>query len=253
VYYVLINNLRSVSLEHWQAVTKSMIWYCSANNVAVKVFCDDKLQGNYSLLSKPYCNICSNPGVDTASCFHEDLYGFDRIYALGAYNKGYDDLLSTHIRYFKDNEAYSHPLGIALGILATNIYPELAFSNIIVPVPLHKEKLSERGFNQSLALCKVVRNRLNKPIVEALSKTRNIDMRLLSRNQRKDAVNGLYDLVENALPSLRDKDVLLVDDVITSGFTVSECAKVLKNAGAKSVNVLAAGRTPLLKNCNSAT
>lgn len=222
-----------------------MIWYCSVNHDNFRVFCDDKLQGTYPRLREPFCSICSNPGINTESCDHSDLYGFDRIHVIGLYNKDREDLLSEHIRKFKESASYCHPLGIALGILAHDIYPELSRSDVIVPVPLHKEKLSERRFNQSLELCKVVRNRINKDVAEVLVKTRNIDMHLMGKIQRKEAVQGLYQVIDSAKSHVQGKRVLLVDDVITSGFTVSECSQILKNSGARSVNILAAGRTPL--------
>jgi predicted amidophosphoribosyltransferase len=208
------------------------------------LFCGGGPKGNYPLLKEPYCKVCSHADVDTDACFsHADLYGFERIYALGTYNKEDNDLLSVHIRLFKDYMNYSYPLGEALGIAATEIYPELLSSDIIVPVPIHKDKLSERKFNQSLELCKIIESHLNKPVVEALNKTRNVSMRPLNRVERMFAVMGLYEVDENALRILEGTKILLIDDVVTSGFTVSECAKVLKTAGAKTVNVLAAGRT----------
>jgi ComF family protein len=220
-----------------------MIWSCARKNGIIRVFCNDKLQGIYSLLKEPYCKFCSSPGVKTESCYHSGLYGFNRIYAVGMYHKENDDLLSTHIRRFKEEKSFSHPLGIALGIVAKEVYPELSSSDAIVPVPLHAHKFSQRGFNQSLELSKVVRNRLNKPIIKALRQTRENDMRPLKRNERKIAVKGLYELVKNDLTSLQNRKILLIDDVVTSGFTVSECAHILRTAGAKEVNVLVAGRT----------
>ena len=222
-----------------------MTWYCGMHTDSINVYYRDKLQGTYPLLKKPFCNVCSNPGINTESCSHNNLYGFNKIYSLGEYHKDKDDLLSTHIRRFKKNEEYSHPLGMALGVIAKQLYPELAASDLLVPVPLHKDKLLERRFNQSLQLCRVIQNRLNKPILEVLTKTRNIDMRFLGWEQRRDAVKDLYSINEKSTSILENKRILLVDDVITSGFTVSECAMMLKMVGAEIVNVLAVGRTRL--------
>jgi len=112
-----------------------------------------------------------------------------------------------------------------------------------VPIPLHTDKLNERGYNQSLELAKVVGGSLNITVSEMLSKTRNVDMRALNWEERRDAVSGLYALQNNAVIEARNQKILLIDDVVTTGFTVSECAQVLKDAGADCVNVLAAGRT----------
>jgi len=122
------------------------------------------------------------------------------------------------------------------------IYEELLKSTIIVPIPLHSDKLKERGYNQSLELANVVGNSLNIPVREVLLKTRNVDMRTLNWEERNEAVKGLYSLRNNAINEIQNQKILIIDDVVTTGFTVSECASLLKDAGAISVNVLVAGR-----------
>lgn len=154
-----------------------------------------------------------------------------------------DDLLSYHIWGFKKWKNYAYPLGRGLEVTVRALYKGLLGSTIMVPIPLHPEKLKERGYNQSLELANVVGGCLNIQVKEVLSKTRNVDMRTLNWEERRDAVEGLYSLQNNAIDEIQGQKVLLIDDVVTTGFTVSECAPLLKNAGATSVNVLVAGRT----------
>jgi len=104
--------------------------------------------------------------------------------------------------------------------------------DVIVPVPIHGSRLSERGFNQALSLCEnlpqdliggsLVRIRKTKPQVK------------LTPEQRTKNLLGAFACPE----SIVGKRVLLVDDVFTTGATASECAKALKESGASWVGVL---------------
>lgn len=227
-----------------------MEWSCRKTNNEIEVYFGPFLKGKYRLLQEPYCQICAHSGVTTENCsWHHSLYGFDRIYAMGKYvpypGRAKDDLLSYHILGFKKYKNYAQPLGRGLEITVREVYKDLLESTVIVPIPLHNEKLKERGYNQSLELAKVVESRLNIKVEEVLLKTKDIDMRGLNWEERRAAVRGLYSLQNNAIDKVKSQKVLIIDDVVTTGFTVSECASLLKNVGAVSVNVLVAGRTVL--------
>jgi ComF family protein len=107
--------------------------------------------------------------------------------------------------------------------------------DFLVPVPLHPSRLRERGFNQALLLGKVI---AAKEGIKILSRT----LRRVRRT-RPQVELGLKERKENVWqafavrdPSpIRGKSILLVDDVLTTGATVNECAKVLKKAGAEEV------------------
>lgn len=200
------------------------------------------------MLQEPFCHICAHSGVTTDNCsWHHSIRGLERIYAMGRYvpypSRAKEDLLSYHIWGFKKWKNYAYPLGRGLEVTVQSLYKELLGSTIIVPIPLHPEKLKERGYNQSLELANVVEVCLNIQVKEVLSKTRNVDMRKLSWEERREAVKGLYTLQNNVVDEVQGQKVLIIDDVVTTGFTVSECASLLKDAGATSVNVLVAGRT----------
>ena len=225
-----------------------MEWSCKKTNDEIKVYFGPFPKGEYKLLQEPFCHICAHSGVTTDNCsWHHSIYGFERIYAMGKYvpypSRAKDDLLSYHIWGFKKYRNYAYPLGRGLEVAVRALYKELLESTIIVPIPLHPEKLKERGYNQSLELANVVGGCLNIQVRDVLSKERNVDMRRLNWEERREAVKGLYTLQTNAADEIHDHKVLLIDDVVTTGFTMSECASILKNAGAASVNVLVAGRT----------
>jgi predicted amidophosphoribosyltransferase len=206
-------------------------------------------KGNYVLLAEPYCRICAHTDVDTECCVdHQDLDGFERIYAMGKYVRvpqlGGDDLLTHHIRTLKKYLSHASPLGKGLEIVARELNPELLDSTMIVPIPQHPDKLAERGFNQSLELSKVVGDGLNLPVKDVLVKTENIDLRSLTgKEARRLAVEDMYTQGEDCSEMVGGEKILIIDDVVTTGFTASKCARLLKEAGAESINVLVAGRT----------
>ncbi len=109
--------------------------------------------------------------------------------------------------------------------------------DIIVPVPLFWLKKLHRGFNQSELLSLGIQRHLLKPISRNnLCRIKNtVSQTQLSRAQRRTNIHNAF-FVKN--PSLfKDKKILLVDDVLTTGVTASECSKKLKESGAESVHV----------------
>jgi ComF family protein len=110
--------------------------------------------------------------------------------------------------------------------------------NLAVPVPLHPARRRERGFNQADDLAR----HLGLPVVHALKRLRHTPTQTaLPASERKDNVNGAFGPTRRAA-SLRDKAVLLVDDVRTTGATLEACADVLKGSGAREVCALTAAR-----------
>jgi predicted amidophosphoribosyltransferase len=197
------------------------------------------------LLKDPYCAICASPEVETEYCSREHADDFfDKVNSVGIYyqkcfNKG--DLLSDHILKLKNDRTYAEPIGKSMGIVAREIYPDLLESDGIVFIPLYIAEFAIRGFNQSLELAKVLRRETNLPIICNLEKTRMHSQRNLNFSARREAVDGLYQIQDS--DSVKDKKLIIVDDVFTSGATCSEIAKILKSANAKSVRVFVAGRT----------
>lgn len=131
-------------------------------------------------------------------------------------------------------------LGVLLGRrLGERVKDELAGEEIrgIVPVPLHFSKKRERGYNQSEFICKGMATVLGVP-VEARLVMRRVytqSQTTLSRDERALNVAGAFALRRHAERKIRDATVLLVDDVLTTGSTMRECAGVLVDAGAGKV------------------
>ena len=112
--------------------------------------------------------------------------------------------------------------------------------DVIVPVPLHKARLRERGYNQSWLFAREIAARWQLPARDDLL-LRVVNTRHqvgLSKAERVQNVSGAFAVPERALAEFRDKRVLLVDDVMTTGSTLLSCARTLHKAGACEVQSL---------------
>jgi len=111
----------------------------------------------------------------------------------------------------------------------------------VVPVPLHPRRERERGYNQAFLLAEVVARHFERPLRRrALSRTRHTSQQArLAAHRRWENVRGAF----RTNAPVQGMRLLLVDDVMTTGATASESARVLKKAGASSVSVLTIART----------
>jgi ComF family protein len=111
-------------------------------------------------------------------------------------------------------------------------YTILAGEAVFVPIPLYKTKLRSRGYNQALLLAKGLSKQTQIPIADCLGRIKNTTTQVrMSQQERKENIKGAFAL-KKTVPV---PQVILVDDIVTSGATLAEAAKVLKKAGVKKV------------------
>ena len=117
-------------------------------------------------------------------------------------------------------------------------------ADVLVPVPLHYTRLVMRGFNQSGWLAQAIGAETGRRVaVDALVRTRRTPSQAgLAGRARRRNVSGAFKVRASRLAALKDKRVLLVDDVLTTGATLSACTRALKRAGARHVDVLVLAR-----------
>ena len=109
--------------------------------------------------------------------------------------------------------------------------------DMLVPVPLHAVRFRERGYNQAELLARQVGTALDVELAHALRRVRNTNQQAkFSREQRQENVKDAFKLAKGA--DVDGKSIALVDDVLTTGSTLSECAKQLASAGAAEVLAL---------------
>ena len=161
----------------------------------------------------------------------------------------YEGRLLDLVHVFKYQRVLSavHPLGGRLAEALAKITDEVGKEAIIVPVPLHRSKLKQRGFNQAVELAKSAKKRLQGNAEtwcvceDVLERVRSTTSQTgLSRNQRMENVRGAFVVKEAA--RIRGKHIVIVDDVMTTGVTANECARVLRRAGAEKVWVATVAR-----------
>ena len=133
---------------------------------------------------------------------------------------------------FSDARHYAPAYG---RLLAMRILEDLPRADVITWVPVSRKRLRHRGYDQVQLLAEAVAPELGIPCEELLDKFRDnqANSTLKTPEQRRANVLGVYRAVGQA--HLRGKRVLLLDDIITTGATASECARVLLTAGAEEV------------------
>jgi ComF family protein len=121
-------------------------------------------------------------------------------------------------------------------------YWAAASPDVLVPVPLHRRRLRQREFDQALALARYLSQRVHIPYqADVLTRQRYTASQVgLNRTERDHNVRGAFGVRQPR--SIQDKSVLLIDDVYTTGATVKECARVLRQAGAAWVGVYTLAR-----------
>ena len=116
-----------------------------------------------------------------------------------------------------------------------------------MPVPLHFKKLQERRFNQSLLICLELMNLLNnkpKLVRDLIFRVKNTKIQAKLRGQeRLSNVKKAFIVNKKYRNLIKDKTIFLLDDIITTGATVENCAKILKKKGAKRVVVISLAKT----------
>lgn len=119
---------------------------------------------------------------------------------------------------------------------------DLGTYDAIVPVPLHIKRLRERGFNQSLILARALGKKYSMDVDFSLLKRRKFTLTQtgLDKKEREKNISGAFVAV---LPErIQNRNLILIDDVYTTGATINECAKTLVKAGASQVAVLTLAR-----------
>jgi ComF family protein len=164
--------------------------------------------------------------------------------AYGSYETGLRELI--HLLKYDRVRPAANVLGRMLAEAIEDLEALFAGPVIVVPVPLHSRKLRQRGFNQSELIARAALKlragrgfRLDTNILERRRETQS--QIGLSRHQRQENMRGAFAV--SSPEKLSGREILLVDDVFTTGTTASECARVLRKAGAARVYVATVART----------
>lgn len=161
---------------------------------------------------------------------------FDELLCIYKYQ---DIIRDTIIKYKFQNKAYLYKTFSKIILKDKKICGFLKNYDIIIPVPISKKRKNQRGYNQSYLISKEIAKFTNlKCESKGIVKQKDtIEQSKLNKNQRKTNVQGVYKIINEQ--KLLNKKVLLLDDIYTTGNTVNECAKMLKQVGVNRIGILA--------------
>ncbi|MEN8142737.1 MAG: ComF family protein [Thermodesulfobacteriota bacterium] len=218
---------------------------CGSHQIAdSKIMLCQTCRGELEPISGPLCSCCGIPF--TAATNNDHLCGlcltnhfhFDRARAVLRYKPPLTEIIS---RFKYHGQRTGLKTFRALQQQSTHL-TEPTHPELIIPVPLHRKRLQERGFNQALVLARTFYPD-DRGIIDFLTliRQRHTDPQtgLSGKARRRNLKNSFMVIDEE---KVKGKRVILVDDVFTTGTTVSECARVLKKAGANKVDVLTLAR-----------
>lgn len=160
--------------------------------------------------------------------FQEHLYIFE-----------YQGMIRKMILNYKFNDKpYLYKTIVNFLLKNEKFFQILKSYDTIIPVPISRKRRKERGYNQSELIAKEIAKKIEIDYNnQCLFKTKNIiEQSKLNREERQKNIQGVYELHNQEM--LENKKILLLDDIYTTGSTVNECSKTLKQSGTKKIGVL---------------
>lgn len=227
IFNMLLKTLRSLLLPYTCVLCKAK----SQQDRDLCINCERELP-----YLKHHCDICAEPlssirQKQCAHCLKQQPY-FDETFALFEYRTPVDKLI-TQLK-FNQRLLHARILG---GLMAEKVQTQ---AELIIPVPLHKKRLRERGFNQALELAKPLAKILRLPLsYRHCQRARHTQAQSsLALTDKKRNLREAFS-IHAPIPS----KVMIVDDVMTSGNTVNELSRTLRQAGAEHIQICCVART----------
>jgi len=192
-------------------------------------------ESNLAEFDHAYCPVCERALLPKEPfCTQHRDYPLSFVRPLAPFDEMYRELI--HAVKYSNGVDVAKFLGVKIGELISSepIFDEY---DVLVPVPLHRNRLLDRGYNQAEIIAVEAAKVCGKKVIKCVVRTREtLSQTKLSAVYRKINVKGAFKVVRSS--AIRGKGVMIVDDVVTTGATSSEVAKVLKYAGATRVCVV---------------
>ncbi len=199
------------------------------------------------ILYPKQCLICGRLGQDTicSKCYNtlkieaKVEQDKNKTFNKHLYIFKYEGKIRNLIIDYKFNDKpYLNELFVKIILKNEKICRKIKKYDIIIPVPIHKKRKNERGYNQSELIARKLAKNLNVELVtDSLIKQKNtLPQSTLSKKQREENVKTVYKIQNKQ--KIENKKIILLDDIYTTGATAEECSKILKQNGAKEILVL---------------
>lgn len=207
-----------------------------------KLICSDCLEEIKPSLYL-HCPNCEARTINGGSCLVcQGKTNLDRLIVPLAYQ---EKLVQKIIKAYKYNfiKDLARPISKIIINYLNSLGPRIDLSDsIIIPVPLHRRRFNYRGYNQALLLAESVAKEFDLNIIQnCLLRIRNKKPQAeLEKEKRMKNVQGVFKCLDSE--KIKNKNIILIDDVYTTGATMNECARILKENGAKKVIGLAIAR-----------
>ncbi|MFQ5835387.1 MAG: double zinc ribbon domain-containing protein [bacterium] len=201
-------------------------------------------------LTMPHCSRCAKPfsaslasqEVPSLLCTEcrRESSPFKKIFAATLYEGVMKEAI--HLLKYRRKKGIMKRLEKVLKAYFFHTDLPLSKLDLVIPIPLHRKKLKERGFNQAELLARVIATHFDLKLVKnGLQRVKATKSQIsLSKKERIENIKGAFQFKNK--DKFRAKKILLVDDVYTTGTTVREAAKVLKKAKAREVYILTLAR-----------
>lgn len=214
------------------------------------LYCQKEVENNYPLCQNCFqkipifndflCPVCQKQlASNSLSC--RSCHSKTPLTALGAASSYHNNILKETLHYFKYKKIIS--LAEPLSALMITFLEQSSFFStlpkdklLIIPIPLHFKKERQRGFNQATLLAQSIANHFHLPL------SNNCLIRIINNppqafitiaTKRKENIQGVFQIQNKEI--IKNKIILLIDDVYTTGATMGEAAKLLKQNGAKKI------------------
>jgi len=224
-----------------------LLCHLTSNQTLICQYCHDFLTVPRSCCL--HCGLALSKTQDYCGDCLKQKHQFTQLHAVANYQAPYPALIKK-FKYTKQLIFGELLADLLLASIQSNILStQLSMIDYLLPVPLHNNKLYQRGFNQAQLLSEKLSKNLNIPILSnTVTRTKEtMAQEALSLSKRKKNLRQAFEISDIKKHRIQNQHIIIIDDVVTTGATVNSLSKTLLQAGAKQIDIWCICRTSLPK------